>query len=148
MLSRTGCLATSLRAFNASLSILMLSGTHFTKVLWAHHSHLVNTWKKKKKTLIWLVPNLPMSSAVMTCSNLGPDLMIRTIITAKRICSRFQFWTHKPYVKWVPGQFNSTKTDIVGLVQERHNLIATTLELCLSCTKPWNCDHAIMAVPL
>ena len=44
------------------------------------------------------------SLAVMACTNLWSDWMIKIIITTKNIYERFQLWAHKPFVKWIPGQ--------------------------------------------
>ena len=40
--------------------------------------------------------------AVVTCAKLWPDWIIRIKIGAKLIATRFQFWAHKWFVKWVP----------------------------------------------
>ena len=62
---------------------------------------------------------------------------------------------NKAIIRWSHCQWNNPKAveygymhhinthNIDGLVQERRNSIANTLELCLSCTKPliWLCGH-------
>ena len=40
------------------------------------------------------------SWAVVTCANLWPDWIIRIMITAKRMFTRFKWWSHKLNVKW------------------------------------------------
>ena len=41
-------------------------------------------------------------SWVVTCANLWPDRIIKIIITAMIIFTKFQLWTHESCVKWVP----------------------------------------------
>ena len=84
-------------------SFYVKTGNHFRNNSWDHATNLVKmTWYCMKSIGHIKVKFAHVMTAGLSWQVKDCNLIMTIKIRAKRIFIRFQLWTHKPLLKWVP----------------------------------------------